>query len=561
MDESRKLALLAAAAECSQEEYDEINEHIQNLPLKDQLLMSKVIASFMDRVTNVELYIYQKYFLHWKDTDNWLKKHLKIGRDRLDVISVLRTSKRGQRSIAEKEILLRYMSQHCACLPYKLMTSYELDYLCNNVEFHPVIGWSLIFLQGDFGNCYYMIATGSVDLYLEQSRDREMVLSRDYGNLRGKPFVEGDLKRKEILGNLGKNIITLQEGGGFGEYAILSTTQKLRSCAAVSTNDDTLLFVLDEKVYNEVLRKHHFRQRNLTNCIRLLQEIPVIQSYSHSKISQLAYHMNYMEYSGNKKIIAAGNTIDKVLVVLSGEIRAYKPNEKEKEKKRNVIVSNTYVKKIENRLPRLAVAIIGRGKLIGNTELQAGETRYSMSYESNYSGCEVFEIPADVYIEYFCIPEIRELPIYKTLETYTKKKENEQATRHSRSRAAMKSMVTNPAITCQSVKVDLLSVLHNMVDIREATSFSLHTSTNAWDSKPTISMFDNDDNMVRTSSRATSRPSSRATSPTKRNSLSPTSRLDSSGSPSRVTTNFTPPSREQPSSASPRKTAILTQQV
>ena len=82
MDESRKLALLAAAAECSQEEYDEINEHIQNLPLKDQLLMSKVIANFMDRVTNVELYIFQKYFYHWKETDKFLKKHIKIGRDR-----------------------------------------------------------------------------------------------------------------------------------------------------------------------------------------------------------------------------------------------------------------------------------------------------------------------------------------------------------------------------------------------------------------------------------------------------------------------------------------------
>lgn len=39
MDESKRMALLAAAAECSQEEYDEINEHIQSLPLKDQVLL------------------------------------------------------------------------------------------------------------------------------------------------------------------------------------------------------------------------------------------------------------------------------------------------------------------------------------------------------------------------------------------------------------------------------------------------------------------------------------------------------------------------------------------
>jgi len=462
----------------------------------------------------------------------------------------MRTSKKGKRSNTEKDILLRYMTVHCSCLPFKSMTPQELDYLCNNVEFHPIIGWSLIFLQGDFGNCYYMIATGSVDLYLEQSRDREMILSRDYGHLRGRPFVTNELDRKNILENLGKNILKLNEGSGFGEYAILSSTQKLRSCAAVSTHNDTMLLILDEKVYNEVLRKHHFRQRNLSNCIKLLQEIPVIQNYSYSKISQLAYNMNYMQHSGNKKIITSNQIINKVLVILSGEIKVYKPNEKEKETKRNVIISNTFVKKIEKRLPRLAVAILGRGKLIGDQELQISETKYIMTYESNIAGCEVFEIPADIYIEYFCIPEIRDLPIYKSLDIYSKKKENEQTARYERSRIAMKSMVTNPTITCQSVNVDILSVLHNMVDMQEATSFSLHTTTNQWD-KVTISMFDNDTNI--STSRPSSRPTSRSNSPNKRTSHSPTNRmLESRGNTSRANTSFAP-SREAPSSISPRK--------
>lgn len=520
--------------------------------------MSKVIANFMDRVTNVELYICQKYFNHWKETDKFIKKHLKIGRDRLDTISVLRTSKKGHRTTLEKEILLKYMTHHCTCLPYKLMSPQELDYLSNNVDYHLIIGWSLIFLQGDFGNCYYMIATGTVDLYLEQSRDREMTLSRDYGHLRGKAFIKGDIERKYVLEHLGKNIATLKEGASFGEYAILSSTQKLRSCAAVSTHNDTLLFILDEKVYNEVLRKHHFRQRNLTNCIKLLQEIPIIQSYSYSKISQLAYNMNYMQYTGNKRILTANETITKVIVILSGEIKVYMPKEKEKETKRNVIVSNRSIAKIEKRLPRLAVVCLGRGKTIGNDELQKGMTKYEMSYESNYSGCEVFEIPANVYIEYFCIPEIRELPIYKTLSLYTKKKENEQSSRYDRSRLAMKSMVTNPSVACQSVKVDILSVLHNMVT--EAASFSLHMTTDEFENRTTISMFDNDDNVRQATSRRGSRPNSRSNSPNRRSNSSPTSRLlESRGSPSRINSTSFAPSREAPSqsTSSPRKTGSM----
>jgi hypothetical protein len=168
ISETRRLALEAAAQECTAEEYAEMEEHIRNLPISDQLLMSKVIGNFMDRVNNVEYYLYQKYFNHWKETDKFLKKHLKIGRDRLDIISVMRTSIRGKRSEIEKEVILRYMTHHCNCLPHQNMTTGELDYLCNNIDFYPIIGWSLIFLQGDFGNCYYMIATGTVSLYLEQ---------------------------------------------------------------------------------------------------------------------------------------------------------------------------------------------------------------------------------------------------------------------------------------------------------------------------------------------------------------------------------------------------------
>lgn len=181
-----------------------------------------------------------------------------------------------------------------------------------------------------------------------------------------------------------------------------------------------------------------------------------------------------------------------------------------------------------------------------------------MSYESNYSGCEVFEIPANVYVEYFCIPEIRELPIYKTLSLYTKKKENEQSSRYDRSRLAMKSMVTNPSVACQSVKVDILSVLHNMVT--EAGSFSLHMTTDEFENRTTISMFDNDDNVRQITSRSGSRPNSRSNSPNRRSNSSPTSRLlESRGSPSKIITTSFAPSREAPSqsTSSPRKTVSM----
>lgn len=80
-----------------------------------------------------------------------------------------------------------------------------MEKLCNEVDWIPSIGRSILFLQGDFGNVYYMIAQGRVGLYLESSKDREMTIAREYGHLRAKPFTGTD----EELKNLGTNIVNL----------------------------------------------------------------------------------------------------------------------------------------------------------------------------------------------------------------------------------------------------------------------------------------------------------------------------------------------------------------
>ncbi len=73
------------------------------------------------------------------------------------------------------------------CIPKAILGS-EMDKLCNEVDWIPTIGRSILFLQGDFGNVYYMIAQGTVGLYLESSKDKEMTIAREFGSMRGKPF-------------------------------------------------------------------------------------------------------------------------------------------------------------------------------------------------------------------------------------------------------------------------------------------------------------------------------------------------------------------------------------
>jgi hypothetical protein len=168
----------------------------------------ETLLSFLThRQERLELYVKQRLtiaFRQWLNLSNYLKK-IRFDEDqRRKVLDILRTSTRGQRSTMEKEILRRFVNNSLTCIP-KSISFTEMDQLCNELDWYPLLGRSIIFLQGDFGNVYYLIAGGNVGLFLEPSKDREMEIAREFGNLRGHPFsgTDEDLKR------LGNNILTL----------------------------------------------------------------------------------------------------------------------------------------------------------------------------------------------------------------------------------------------------------------------------------------------------------------------------------------------------------------
>lgn len=171
---------------------------------KDRAVFEKFHRRMSQRIADFEKSQMTRAFEIWTNYSQQMKKVAAELEHRNQVINVLKNSNRGQRSTMEKEILRRYVTQHMTCIPKGISFS-EMDTLCNEVDWYPVIGRSIVFLQGDFGNVYYMIAAGSVGLYLEPSKDREMIIAREYGNFRGQPYPGTD----EDLKGLGINILNL----------------------------------------------------------------------------------------------------------------------------------------------------------------------------------------------------------------------------------------------------------------------------------------------------------------------------------------------------------------
>jgi len=121
------------------------------------------------------------------------------------LIAILKTSTRGNRTALEKAEIGKYISEYLPCVPSTISFS-EMDQLCNEVDVIPSLGRSILFLQGDYGNVYYMIVRGRVGLYQEPNKDREVAVNREFGHLRLKQYLDSD----EDLNRLGSDIVNLK---------------------------------------------------------------------------------------------------------------------------------------------------------------------------------------------------------------------------------------------------------------------------------------------------------------------------------------------------------------
>ena len=124
---------------------------------------------------------------------------------RLRLIDVLRKSTKSARTMVEKEEIRRFLIENMHCIPDTITFS-QMDKLCNEIDWVKNTGRTILFLQGDYGTVYYIIASGQVGFFVEASKDREMAIGRQFGHLRTQPFAG----KSEELKALGTNVLTLQ---------------------------------------------------------------------------------------------------------------------------------------------------------------------------------------------------------------------------------------------------------------------------------------------------------------------------------------------------------------
>eukprot|EP01041_Mallomonas_annulata_P001870 gene1870-3627_t len=360
--------------------------------MQQSAIIRQVILQWLQKTVDVSQKMITSAFFHMKkfwEHDRRVR-YLKRVDALIDVIEVMYCcSEKGNRSASEKRILHELLLGPNA--PHSIfhkMSDTETDRLFDEVDMHFSDERMILFLQGDPGKCSYIVVTGRVDIYMEKTKEGEANLLKKYKKKRDYEISE------EAVKELGTHIRGLTTGNIFGDLSVHS--KKPRTYAAIAA-PQSLILIVESDIYDQILRPYRLSEEQLTIATGLLRENILFSHYDDAKLLSLAYSLHYREVNANTTIVAAGSAVKGVLIILRGEVKAFPFDS------------------TDHKGPRVAVAQLGRGTIIGERELLKQSTRFHMSYVTAGT-TQIFEMDAKTFQDNSCSDRLRAAERFKNAE-------------------------------------------------------------------------------------------------------------------------------------------------
>ncbi|KFY35013.1 hypothetical protein V495_08075, partial [Pseudogymnoascus sp. VKM F-4514 (FW-929)] len=151
--------------------------------------------------------------------------------------------------------------------------------------------------QGDQGDYFYIVESGSFDIYIHPS-----------GSLQ--PGPDG----------LGTKVATITVGGTFGELALMYGAP--RNATVISATNDCVLWALDRVTFRRILMDYTFSRRRMYE--KFLAEVPLLSSLNDYERSKIADALESCKFAKGETIIKEGDAGEAFYLLEDGEASAYK---------------------------------------------------------------------------------------------------------------------------------------------------------------------------------------------------------------------------------------------
>jgi cAMP-dependent protein kinase regulator len=153
-----------------------------------------------------------------------------------------------------------------------------------------------VITQGDTGDYFYVVETGSFDIFINPS-----------GKLESGPD------------GMGNKVATTGPGGSFGELALMYNAP--RAATVVSTEPSTL-WQLDRVTFRRILMDSAFQRRRMYESF--LEEVKLLSSLTPYERSKIADALETQKYPAGSTIIKQGDVGDHFYILESGEADVFK---------------------------------------------------------------------------------------------------------------------------------------------------------------------------------------------------------------------------------------------
>ncbi|KAJ3361177.1 hypothetical protein GGF32_007732 [Allomyces javanicus] len=195
----------------------------------------------------------------------------------------------------------------------------------------PVAEGETIIQQGGVGDFFYIVETGTLDVFVTRAGDdEEPTKVADYG-----------------------------PGGSFGELALMYNAPR---AATVTATSDCVLWALDRMTFRRILLDHTARKRRMYETF--LEEVPLLSSLEPYERHKIADALESVTFNDGDAVVRQGDPGDKFYLIESGDADVVKVDDHGDEHHMKPLHKGCYFGELAllSDKPRVA-SIIARGKL------------------------------------------------------------------------------------------------------------------------------------------------------------------------------------------------------
>lgn len=189
--------------------------------------------------------------------------------------------------------------------------------ICREMTLLELPPKGVVCYQGDYGDTFYVIISGSVSLFINAKPKPRVVMDEAIS-----PSLTDEEEVKLRPDQIGTFIKHITDGGTFGELAVMDPTAR-RSCTIIC-DEPTSFICLKRGAYQRLIRISNSSQLDFTQ-IEFLETIYFFDGWPHGELTRLSNRLRQVNYPADSYLTRIGADANVVFFIYAGMVQETVP--------------------------------------------------------------------------------------------------------------------------------------------------------------------------------------------------------------------------------------------